>query len=267
MSLVRNPSAVDRAGLLTLRRKVSLYAMARTTATKPKRAATCATREPLDRRRIVLAATRIANAQGTDALSMRVLAAELDVEAMSLYSHFTSKHALLGHMAAQAIEQIKIPSRTLAPRTRLHRLATDMRRIAQSNPAVFPLVVLHPLDMRAAARPVEIALQAFLDAGLSDQRAIRCQRVFLSFLRGYLLWEIGGFTAGRWRSADASLRAESFAEIRALDQVEFPETRRLAESFSRISPDQAFADGLSSVLATLLASATTSTAPRTRARP
>ena len=180
--------------------------MPRTTASSSSRKPARAT---LDQARVVRAAVGIANAHGTDALSMRALAGALGVEAMSLYSHVPSKEVLLGLMAAHVMESIDIPPRTLPPLKRLQRLATDLREAAHAHPAVFPLVVLAPLDMRAAVRPTEIALQAFLDAGLSDQRAIRSQRVFLSFVRGYLLWEIGGFTAGRWRASDASSASSS----------------------------------------------------------
>ncbi len=226
--------------------------MPRTTASSSSRKPARAT---LDQARVVRAAVGIANANGTDALSMRALAGALGVEAMSLYSHVPSKEVLLGLMAAHVMESIDIPPRTLPPLKRLQRLATDLREAAHAHPAVFPLVVLAPLDMRAAVRPTEIALQAFLDAGLSDQRAIRSQRVFLSFVRGYLLWEIGGFTAGRWRASDATLQPASLAEVKALDAAEFPETRRLAATFSRISPDQAFAEGLASMLSSLLPAA------------
>ena len=51
--------------------------------------------DPLTRERIVDAATRIADAEGLGGLSMRSVARELGVEAMSLYHHVANKDALL----------------------------------------------------------------------------------------------------------------------------------------------------------------------------
>lgn len=201
---------------------------------------------------MVDAAIRIADARGVDAVSMRSLAAELGVEAMSLYCHVPGKKDLLGMMADRLLNSVPIPPRTLPPQRRLRQLAVNLRALARAHPNVFPLVVLTPLQMSASARPTEIALQALRDAGVSDPCAIRKQRVFLSFVRGYLLWEIGGFMAGRWNASDATLHPAAVAELESLDPGLFPECRRLARTFSRISPNQAFEEGLSSLLAVLL---------------
>ncbi|MFC7535493.1 TetR/AcrR family transcriptional regulator C-terminal domain-containing protein [Actinoplanes sp. GCM10030250] len=52
-------------------------------------------REPLSRERVLGAAVAIADTEGLKALTMRRLAADLDVEAMSLYYHLPAKEALL----------------------------------------------------------------------------------------------------------------------------------------------------------------------------
>lgn len=64
-------------------------------------------REPLTRERIVEAARTLADAEGLDALTMRRLAAELGVEAMSLYHHVPSKDALLDGLVAAAIAEVQ----------------------------------------------------------------------------------------------------------------------------------------------------------------
>ena len=53
------------------------------------------THPPLSRERIEIEALRIADADGLGALSMRRLASELGVEAMSLYLHVRNKDAIL----------------------------------------------------------------------------------------------------------------------------------------------------------------------------
>lgn len=56
-------------------------------------------RSPLSRHRVLESALELVDAGGLDDLSMRKLAAELDVEAMSLYKHFAKKDELLGGLA------------------------------------------------------------------------------------------------------------------------------------------------------------------------
>ena len=53
------------------------------------------TRTPLSRDRILAAAISLADRDGIEALTMRNLGAELDVEAMSLYNHIANKNDLL----------------------------------------------------------------------------------------------------------------------------------------------------------------------------
>jgi AcrR family transcriptional regulator len=197
----------------------------------------------------------MAEERGVDAVSMRSLASELGVEAMSLYSHVSSKEQLLGAMAAHVVNTVPTPSPRARPEVRLRQLALDMRAASQKFPQVFPLVVLKPLELVASIRPTEIALQAFVDAGFDNRRAIGAQRIFLSFVRGYLLWELGGFAAGRSRGPDGTVRPSVVAEVEALDAARFPQTKRLAQTFFKILPEQQYEDGLNCVLHSLMSKA------------
>ncbi len=61
---------------------------------------------PLSRDRILATAVRIADAEGLGAVTMRRLAAELDIEAMSLYHHLPGKQGLLDGLVEQVIAEI-----------------------------------------------------------------------------------------------------------------------------------------------------------------
>ncbi|GJM36966.1 MAG: TetR family transcriptional regulator [Acidimicrobiales bacterium] len=63
-------------------------------------------RVPLSRARVLRAAVEIADAEGVDGLTMRRIAAELDVEAMSLYHHVPNKESVLDGMVEMVIEEI-----------------------------------------------------------------------------------------------------------------------------------------------------------------
>ncbi len=63
----------------------------------------------LSKARVVEAAAVVADRGGVGAVSMRSVAAELGVEAMSLYHHVANKSALLDALADWAFEQISAP--------------------------------------------------------------------------------------------------------------------------------------------------------------
>jgi AcrR family transcriptional regulator len=67
-------------------------------------------RTPLSRERILQAAVSMADAEGIDALTMRRLAGQLQVEAMSLYNHVANKDDLLDGMIELVAAEIEEPS-------------------------------------------------------------------------------------------------------------------------------------------------------------
>jgi AcrR family transcriptional regulator len=66
-------------------------------------------RIPLSRERILDAAVAMADAEGIDALTMRKLAGQLEVEAMSLYNHVANKDDLLDGMIEFVAAGIEAP--------------------------------------------------------------------------------------------------------------------------------------------------------------
>jgi AcrR family transcriptional regulator len=69
-----------------------------------------APRAPLTRERVLQAAVAIADASGIESLSMRRLAQDLGVEAMSLYHHVARKQDLLDGMIDVVFSEIELPS-------------------------------------------------------------------------------------------------------------------------------------------------------------
>lgn len=67
-------------------------------------------RTPLTRERVVGAAIALADERGAQELTMRKLAKELGVEAMSLYNHVASKDDLLNGMVDLVFSEIEAPS-------------------------------------------------------------------------------------------------------------------------------------------------------------
>jgi AcrR family transcriptional regulator len=72
--------------------------------TEPRRAAR---RQPLNRERVLRAAVALADAEGLGAVTMRHVAAELGVEAMSLYHHVPGKEALLAGLVDVVVGEVR----------------------------------------------------------------------------------------------------------------------------------------------------------------
>src|SRR5262249_26022989 len=66
-------------------------------------------RKPLSRDRVLEAAVRLADEGGIESLSMRKLARELGVEAMSLYNHVANKADLVDPIVDLVIAEIDLP--------------------------------------------------------------------------------------------------------------------------------------------------------------
>src|SRR5215216_5880435 len=67
-------------------------------------------RIPLSRERVLNAAIRLADEGGIESLTMRKLARELGVEAMSLYNHVANKGDLVEGIVDFALSEIELPS-------------------------------------------------------------------------------------------------------------------------------------------------------------
>ena len=198
--------------------------------------------------RITQHAIRIIDRSGTESLSMRSLSSSLGVEAMSLYAHFASKDELLGAVAAALLDEVELPAIRSSPRSRLESLARGMRLLGHKHPNAFALVILNPQRLASALRLTEFALHAFTDAGLSGRAAVQAQRVLLGFVRGYTLWEIGGFAIGCRPGPGRPVRARVARDLRALGQPRFPNIHRFADELTHFSPDAEFESGVRLIL-------------------
>jgi AcrR family transcriptional regulator len=72
-------------------------------------------RPKLTREQLAAAAVRLADAEGIDALSMRRLAAELDVGTMSLYHYVRTKDELLTLVTDAVMGEVVVPAHTPLP--------------------------------------------------------------------------------------------------------------------------------------------------------
>jgi len=178
---------------------------------------TAPTRETLTRVRIIEAAVAFADEHGIEALSMRKLGAELDVEAMSLYNHVANKDDIHDGMVDYVFGSIALPEPGED-----WKVAT--RRIGMGALEAFTahIWIVNLLDARAhlglaALRFTDAVMGVFADAGFSDEDINHAWQLLASHTMGYA-----------FQQATSQSDNSEMADKLALLTEEFPNVARLA---------------------------------------
>ena len=140
---------------------------------------------PLSRDRILKAAFAIADKRGLEALTMRNVAARLNVEAMSLYHHVPSKKAMVSGLIDLLIQVADLPTGEVTVEEWIRGTAEGLKQLARKHPRVIGLLSSRtvPLDDPVSALPFEAGLAAFVREGRDVAEAFAAvQSVALSLL-------------------------------------------------------------------------------------
>ncbi|GAA3555623.1 TetR/AcrR family transcriptional regulator C-terminal domain-containing protein [Amycolatopsis ultiminotia] len=153
-------------------------------------------RETLSREKVLDAALGFVDTHGVSALSMRKLAAELGVEAMSLYNHVKNKGDLLDGLAARVFESVPLPDPAQPWETRVRRFAEACHLAFTGHPAVLRTLVAAEANPRSpgALRVIDGLLGALLEAGLDEPATVRVYRSLMGLIFGAALAETIGVT-------------------------------------------------------------------------
>jgi AcrR family transcriptional regulator len=150
----------------------------------------------LTRDLVLDAALAVAEREGLERLSMRLLARELDVSPMALYRHVTSKDDLLDGLVGRLLGKLQLPDESLPWDQRLRTLAIELRALAHRHPGLFGLLLRRRAVGADATRAREVALRALRDGGLDPEAAARRERLLSTVIMGFALSEIAGRFAG-----------------------------------------------------------------------
>jgi AcrR family transcriptional regulator len=140
----------------------------------------------LTRDRIVLAALAIADHEGLAALSLRGVAARLEVPVMSLYRHVASKDALLRLLTDAALGEVQLPA---APpvgwRAQLEVAARVQWAVLRRHPWLARLLSMtRPVPLPSALAHAEWVLRALDGHGLDAGQRMRMHILLHGFLQG-----------------------------------------------------------------------------------
>jgi AcrR family transcriptional regulator len=153
---------------------------------------TAYTSSPLKRERVLEAALAVAEREGLERLSMRLLARELGVSTMALYRHVTNKDDLLNGLVERLLGELELPDESLPWDERLRKLASELRALARRRPQLFGLLLTRRAVGEDATRARKVALRALHDAGLQSEAADRMERLLSTVVMGFALSETTG---------------------------------------------------------------------------
>ncbi len=145
-------------------------------------------RTGLDRSDIVFAALTLVENEGADALTMRRLAAELDITTNTVYWHVGGRDELVLEIIREQSRRLaERPVRGRSPRTRVLSAAGHIYQSALDSKAITRLA--HQAGAASLLEhPLEVALASELEgAGLTGRRAAAALRSILTVIGGFLV--------------------------------------------------------------------------------
>lgn len=116
----------------------------------------------ISRKRTLEVALNIIDKEGLDALSIRRLGRELDVQGISLYHHFQGKDDILTGVCALALADVRTPTSSELPwRDWLFQNAVAYRKALKAHPNLIPILMKrHPLRIGLSEHNATAALLA-----------------------------------------------------------------------------------------------------------
>jgi AcrR family transcriptional regulator len=150
------------------------------------------TRTPLNRDRVLTAALELADTRGIEDLTMRKLAKEVGVEAMSLYNHVRNKEDLLAGLVDIVFGEIKVAEPGSRPwRDAMRDRAHSMREALNRHPWAIGL-----MEGRAHPGPENIryhnaVMGCLREGGFDFRGAVHAMSAMDAYIYGFALQERG----------------------------------------------------------------------------
>jgi AcrR family transcriptional regulator len=187
-------------------------------------------REPLNRDGVLTAAIALVDAEGIQALTMRRLAADLGIEAMSLYYHLPGKEGLLDGLAEAVVGEINVAADGVAGdggtaqewRGLLRRRFLAAREVMLRHPWAPGLLTSRTTVPAGVMRYYEQILATLVGGGFTYRLAHRALHAFGSMPLGFVqeTFQPGGPDASDGENVDLAAMAESLPHLTAMVAAE-----------------------------------------------
>ena len=133
---------------------------------------------------IIAEARAVADTEGLEAVSMRVLAKRLGCTPRALYRHVTDKDEVLELLADRALADVPAPRAEVPWPTALAEFFTAMRARLVASPSVAQIVAQQPVAGPEFRRHAERLVGLLLDAGFQPDVAVEAVVALAQFTLG-----------------------------------------------------------------------------------
>ncbi|WP_232661284.1 TetR/AcrR family transcriptional regulator [Pseudonocardia sp. TRM90224] len=201
---------------------------------------------PLSRERIVRAAVRLADVDGLDAVSLRKVAAELDVGPMRLYGYIATKEELLDLMVDAVHSEIRPTG--AGWREALSSLAETTRQAARQHEWLADLIGGRPQLGPNTLAGGDAVLAAMGDIEL--EIVVPAVAAVNAYVVGAVRREVAERRAERVSGMDKHEWQVAFGPylLRTFATGRFPALARMVHDGPHLDPDETFRTGLQFVL-------------------
>lgn len=147
-------------------------------------------RAPLSRESVLRAAVRLADDGGLTALTMRRLAQELGVEAMTLYYYVANKKEILNGIVDIVMSEVELPPAEGDWKAAIRRSSISAHEVLLRHPWTSGLMTSSGVSP-ARLRYMDSFLGRLRQAGFSAQMTHLAYHALESHIEGFTLWEAG----------------------------------------------------------------------------
>jgi AcrR family transcriptional regulator len=152
-------------------------------------------RVPLGPTRIYQTALDLIERTSVEDLSMRKLAAELGVDAMSIYHHVANKQALLIGVYQMVLDELELPDCThMSWQDNLRELARRFFRLARRYPKVIPHLISSPYGTPRELEIYQHIRTVVARTGLDQQDQVRATAALYTYAIGMASVAINGLS-------------------------------------------------------------------------
>ena len=120
----------------------------------------------LTRARIIETAIRLADHEGFEAVTLRRIAGDLGVHVTSLYNHVATRDAVTDGIVEMLIDEAKLPVEPVGWEQWVRSFYDSMGTVAVTHPGAVAALQRRPVQGTKASASFEVALRAFVRAGL-----------------------------------------------------------------------------------------------------
>jgi AcrR family transcriptional regulator len=174
---------------------------------------------------VLRAAISLADERGIESVTMRKLAQELGVEAMTLYYYVANKDEILGGIVDAVVSEIELPSPGADWKAAIRRTAISAHEVLLRHEWAASLLLSGPGVSLSRLRYMDSILGSLREGGFSAEMTDHAYHALDSHIMGFTLWEVG-ISLGLTR---LGLQGSIARFLQELDIDEYPHLAEHAE--------------------------------------